>query len=160
MYPRLIRRLLLAVFGISGSLATAADRPVPYWASITAGDALMRTGPGQAYPAIWRYRRAGLPIKVIQVHESWRRIRDVDGTEGWMASVLLTADRTAMVVGAVRPMRSAPDELSRLLWRAEPGVVGRIRHCGRGWCEFDVRGKTGYVETSGLWGVDPSEVID
>jgi SH3-like domain-containing protein len=64
---------------VAGS-ALAADRPVPYWASITAGDALLRTGPGRDYPATWRYRRANLPVIVLQVHESWRRVRDFEGS--------------------------------------------------------------------------------
>jgi SH3-like domain-containing protein len=50
----------------------AENRPVPYWASISAGDALMRSGPGRNFPATWRYRRADLPVKVVQIHESWR----------------------------------------------------------------------------------------
>lgn len=156
----MIRRGLGLFMALSATLATAADRPVPYWASIAAGDALMRTGPGREYPAVWRYRREGLPVRVVQVHESWRKVIDLDGTSGWMASVLLSAERTAIVVGEERPMRSAPDRGSRLLWRAAPGVVGIVRHCEKDWCEFEVNGKAGYVETSGLWGVEPGEVVE
>jgi SH3-like domain-containing protein len=144
---------------VAGS-ALAADRPVPYWASITAGDALLRTGPGRDYPATWRYRRANLPVIVLQVHESWRRVRDFDGSEGWMAAVLLSAERTAMAVGSIQPLRGAPSTASRLLWRVAPGVVGKIRHCGNGWCEFSVGGKSGYIQTTGLWGVGAKEVVD
>lgn len=156
----MIRRGLALLLAMTASLATAADRPVPYWASIAAGDALMRTGPGREYPAVWRYRREGLPVRVVQVHESWRRVVDLDGTSGWMASVLLSAERTAIVVGEERPMRAAPDRASRLLWRAAPGVVGYIRHCEKGWCEFDVNGKAGFIETTGLWGVETGEVVE
>ena len=156
----MIRRGLVLLMALSATLATAADRPVPYWASIAAGDALMRTGPGREYPAVWRYRREGLPVRVVQLHDSWRKVVDLDGTSGWMASVLLSAERTAIVVGEERPMRSAPDRGSRLLWRAAPGVVGRISHCEKGWCEFEVSGKAGFVETAGLWGVEPGEVVE
>ena len=118
--------LAFGMAAVSGAAGSA--RPVPYWASINAGEALMRTGPGQNYPATWRYRRAQLPIEVIQVHQSWRKVRDRDGTIGWMASVLLSAERTALVVGEVLPMYASPDPRSRLRWRAAPGVVGKIRH--------------------------------
>lgn len=160
MRQRMFRLIFAMGCAMSSAPTLAADRAVPYWASITAGDALMRTGPGRNYPASWRYRRAQLPVQVIQVHDSWRKIRDLDGAEGWMAAVLLSIERTAIVVGETRPMRGAPDAASRLLWRAEPGVVGRIRHCAAGWCEFNAGGKTGYIETSGLWGVSPDETID
>src|SRR5688572_26366913 len=84
-------------------VSAAEQRAVPYWASLAAGDALLRTGPGRNFPATWRYRRAELPVKVVQVHETWRKVREIDGTEGWMAAALLTAERTAMVTGEIRP---------------------------------------------------------
>jgi SH3-like domain-containing protein len=138
----------------------AETRAVPYWASISAGDALMRSGPGRNFPATWRYRRADLPVKVVQVHQTWRKLREADGTEGWMAAALLSAERTAMVVGDVRPMRAAPDAGARILWRAEPGVVGKIAHCAAGWCEFDVQGRVGYIAVSHIWGAEPGETFD
>lgn len=163
---RVIRRIGISI-GFAAALASAAPhalaaerRPVPYWASIAAGDALMRSGPGRNFPATWRYRRADLPVKVIQIHESWRKIREPDGTEGWMAAALLSIRRTAIIVGETRPLRAAPDPGARILWRAEPGVVGRIAHCASGWCEFEVRGRAGYVRTEEIWGVDPGESVD
>jgi SH3-like domain-containing protein len=150
--------VLVALF--AATAAPATERAVPYWASIAAGDALMRSGPGREYPAIWRYRRPELPLQVVQVHDGWRRVREMDGTEGWMTAVLRSAQRTAIVVGQMRPMRAAPDPGARILWRAAPGVVGRIAHCANGWCEFDVQGKAGYIEVSGLWGVSAAETID
>jgi SH3-like domain-containing protein len=149
----------LAGSALSPAQATQ-DRPVPYWASIAAGDALMRSGPGRNFPAMWRYRRAELPVKVIQVHETWRKVREMDGTEGWMAAALLTADRTGIVVGEVRPMRAAPDRGARITWRAPPGVVGKVTHCAAGWCEFDVRGRAGYIEVAHIWGVETGETLD
>src|SRR5436190_5897524 len=96
--------LSFALFWLASAGQTTAERTVPYWASISAGDALMRSGPGREYPTTWRYRRADLPVRVIQVHESWRKIQEQDGTEGWMASVLLSAQRTAIVIGETRTL--------------------------------------------------------
>lgn len=145
---------------LASTVSAQTSRALPYWASLTAGDALMRTGPGRQYPATWRYRRAALPLKVIAVHETWRKVRDPDGTEGWMASALLGDQRTGMVTGASRPLRSAPDAAAKILWHAEPGVVGHVSHCAGGWCELDVRGRVGYVEAMYLWGVEPGEAVD
>lgn len=160
MRLQVIRLTAMMILAAIGASAPASERAVPYWASITAGDAYLRTGPGRNYPVIWRYRRVGLPVIVLQVHQSWRRVRDFEGSEGWMASVLLSAERTAMVTGSVRPLRGAPDHASRLLWRVAPGVVGKIRHCRHGWCEFGLNGRYGYIEVSGLWGVGADEVIE
>jgi len=156
----ILRLLVVSILACVASPLAASERAVPYWASITAGDALMRTGPGRNYPATWRYRRADLPVLVLQVHDNWRKIRDFEGAEGWMASVLLSAERTALVVGEIHPLHGAPSTASRVIWRVSPGVVGKIRHCSDGWCEFRIAGKAGYIETSALWGVGADEIID
>jgi SH3-like domain-containing protein len=149
-----------AVALIMPAAAPAQSRKTPYYASISAGQARMRTGPGRNYPASWLYVRSGLPIKVIDVYKEWRKIEDPGGTQGWMQANLLTEKRSGMVTGGIVALRDAPNAVARVLWRAEPGVVGRVSRCSRGWCWLDVRGRGGYVEQSRLWGVDPGEELD
>jgi SH3-like domain-containing protein len=136
-----------------------AQRKPPYFASIAASKARMRTGPGRHYPASWLYQREDLPIKVVDVYGEWRKIEDPDGTQGWMQVNLLSDTRTAMVKGSILEMRDQPRFNARVAWRAAPGVVGRVSRCARGWCWFDVRGRGGYVEQSHIWGVDPNETL-
>ena len=155
-------RRALALVLVLTALAPAAiaqnERKTPYWASISAGEALMRTGPGKNYPATWRYRRADLPIKVLQVQPSWRKIQDPDGATGWMLVNLLSDTRTALVTGPEpRPMRETAGENGRVRYLAEPGVVGRLTSCSNNWCELDVRGRRGFISADHVWGVDPGE---
>jgi SH3-like domain-containing protein len=153
---RLLLTLAALSFATSGS---AQERPKPpYWASISAGKARMRTGPARTYPASWLYQRADLPVRVVAVFKEWRRVRDHEGTEGWMLGGLISSTRTAIVRAAEPvPMRDRPSTAARLLWRAAPGVVGRLSECGGGWCRLDVKGQSGFVEVTGLWGVEPDE---
>jgi SH3-like domain-containing protein len=75
-----------------------------------------------------------------------------------MQANLLSDDRSGLVVsGPVRALREAPNGTSRIVWRVEPGVVGKLSECRRGWCKMDIKGKLGYLEASALWGVDPDE---
>ncbi len=147
---------------VLAALAPAAmaqkERKTPYWASISAGQALMRTGPGKTYPAVWLYRRADLPIKVLEVYPSWRKVQDADGEVGWMLLGLLSGTRTGLVTGAEpRPMREAPDGNARIRYIAQPGVVGRLTTCSNNWCEMDVGGRRGFISADHLWGVDRGE---
>lgn len=145
---------------ISADVAAQGRKAVPYWASIGAGRARMRTGPARTYPASWLYQRADLPVRVVQVFKEWRKIQDPDGTEGWMQVNLLRDTRTAVVRGPEpAAMRERPSPDARLAWRAAPGVVGRLSRCADGWCRFDVKGRSGYIETGGVWGVDPDEAL-
>jgi SH3-like domain-containing protein len=148
--------------GLTIGPAQAQDeRPTPYWASISAGKALMRTGPGRNYPATWLYVRPDLPIRVIETYPSWRKVRDPDGTTGWMLQRLLSDTRTALVTGPVpRPMHRDPAENSKVSYFAEPGVVGRLSKCSGGWCLLDVRGRQGYIRTEHIWGLDPGGTLE
>ncbi len=135
--------------------ARADDRDVPYWASIRAKakEVNMRVGPSRGYRISWLYRRPLMPLKVLRLQEAWRLVEDPDGQRGWMLQQFLSPERAAMVGGAgLVEIRDQPGG-GRLLWRAEPGVVGKLGACDEGWCKFDVRGgHVGYVAQERLWG--------
>jgi SH3-like domain-containing protein len=158
-----LRQIIIAC-AIAATLITGAqaqERKIPYWASIATGDALMRTGPEKTFPATWRYRRRDLPVQVVQIYGDWRRVKEVDGTEGWMLSTLLSAKRTAMVVGQVpAAMHAAPEDGAAINWQAEPGVVGKLPSCSGRFCLFDVGGKKGYIRADQIWGASPGEVFE
>ena len=140
------------VLSASGA-AKAQDREVPYWATIRTSELNMRVGPSTEYRIDWVFKREGLPLKVVRVHEGWRRVRDPAGAEGWVTANLLSPERGAIVVGeGLAAMREAPAENSTLKWNVEPGVVGKLGDCEAGWCEFDVGGRVGWVRQKRLWG--------
>ncbi|HEX8216824.1 MAG TPA: SH3 domain-containing protein [Allosphingosinicella sp.] len=162
----MLKRALVAVVLALGVLVqTNADaqreRQPPYWVSVSAGDALMRTGPAETYPALWRYRRRGLPMRVVATHPNWRKLQDPEGASGWMMVRLLSDVRTALVIGGEpRAMHESADGASRVRYLAEPGVVGRIEGCSVGWCEIDVGARRGFIRSEHVWGVDPDEDVD
>jgi len=156
---RIVRWLALGAIALSFAGEAWAQRKPPYYASIVAGKAKMRTGPGRNYPSSWLYRRADLPIKVVDIYGDWRKVEDPDGTQGWMLVNLLSDTRTAIVTGSIVELRSTPDYGAHVNWRAAPGVVGRISKCARGWCWFDVKGRGGYVEQTRIWGTEAGETI-
>lgn len=134
--------------------ALAQDREVPYWATIRASELNMRVGPSADYKIAWVYRRPGLPVKVVRVLEGWRLIEDQDGARGWVVARLLSPDRGAVVIGRGNAeMRADPSGDARINWRVEPGVIGTLGDCARGWCEFAVGKRKGWVREQRLWGV-------
>lgn len=151
----------VAVAAIAPALAASVEKKTPYFASVSASKARMRTGPGKTYPASWLYQRADLPVKVIDRYDrgAWVKIEDPSGTQGWMMGTLISDTRTGLVTGTIAELRDTPRYGGRVVWRAEPGVVGRVSKCARGWCYFDVRGQGGYVEANHLWGVTPDETL-
>jgi SH3-like domain-containing protein len=125
------KQLKFAAFLTVALAASAAfaqtTKKTPYWASIDEPEARMRTGPSTEFPVKWVYKRQYLPVKVVAVHEVWRKIEDPDGDQGWMHVRLLNPQRTAVVTGSgVGSLRDAPEPTARIAWRVESGVVGRI----------------------------------
>lgn len=142
----------LALFGASAALAQAQQKP-PYWASIEQPEARMRTGPSTEFPVTWVYKRQNLPVKVVAVHSVWRKVQDPDGDQGWLHVRLLSPKRTAMVIGTgIGALRDAPEAGAHISWRVEPGVVGIIEECDKGYCRFESEGRYGYIETGRIWG--------
>lgn len=142
---------LVAALCVAAS-AWAAQKPVPYWASISKDEARMRVGPSLDYPSNWVYRRRELPVKVVQVLGLWRKVEDSAGAQGWMHVRLLSDAPTAIVTASIAPMRDAARSDARVLYRAQKGVVGRLSSCSDGWCGFDVKGQRGFVRASDIWG--------
>lgn len=143
---------MVAMMG-AGAVVAQVERKTPYWASLDEPEARMRTGPSTEFPVKWVYKRQKLPVKVVSVHSVWRKIEDPDGDQGWMHVRLLSPERTALVTGSgVGALRDEPSATGRIAWRVEPGVVGRIDECAKGWCRMDVAGRTGYIEADRLWG--------
>ncbi len=151
---RILAKLVaLAALSLIANPAQAQQRDAPYWASLRADEVNMRVGPSEDYRISWVYRRARLPIKVVRIKEGWRLVRDPDGAQGWVVARLLNPERTALIVGkGVAEIRDEPAQTGKLLWNAEPGVVGKLGDCASGWCEFNAGGRKGWVRQSRLWG--------
>jgi SH3-like domain-containing protein len=148
-------RLIVAL--VAGLLAiaplTAQERELPYWASLRYDEVRMRVGPSAEYPVEWVYKRKGLPVKVVRVREGWRLVEDPEGTQGWIASSQLDPERGGMVIGSgLADVRAAGNAAAAIKWRAEPGVVARLKACREGWCEVDIGGRKGWMSAARLWG--------
>lgn len=136
----------------------AQDSKVPFWGAVKAREVNMRVGPGEAYRITWVYHRPMLPVKVLRTMENWWLVQDPDGARGWVLSSLMTTKRGAMVnagvsAGDLAAMHEEPASGSKLLWRLQPGVIGRLGECDAGWCELELLDKRkGWVRQDRLWG--------
>ena len=95
----MIAAAVLATFGIAAAQQRGkSGLPLPRFVSLKSDPVNLRTGPGRKYPRTWVYRRAGLPVEIIQEHENWRRVRDAEGASGWIPRALLSSRRTVLVL--------------------------------------------------------------
>jgi SH3-like domain-containing protein len=141
--------------------AGGSGLPVPRFVTLKNDEVNVRTGPGMRYPIQWVYRRAGMPVEVIEEYDLWRKIKDIEGTAGWVHKTMLDGKRTVMVKSKEpRVVRIEPEEDARGLLKTAPMVIARLIECQPQWCRIQVSGRKGWLEKKYLWGVYPNEVFE
>ena len=136
--------------------------PLPRFVSLRADEVNMRTGPGRRYPVEWVYRRQGLPVEIIAEFDTWRRVRDWQGIDGWMHSSMLSGKRYVVVTGDARVLREESDPDSPPVARAEASVIGRLLECPEEtpWCRVEIGGVRGWLRRGEFWGVYEHEAVE
>ena len=170
-------KVLAGGVGIAAALASAtpcaANEPagatMPKFYSLKSNPVNLRKGPGLQYPKVWIFRREGLPVEVLRVHERWREVRDSDGATGWILNTLISRRRTALVTpwllkeksgtGELTAMRRQARRRAKLIAQLEPGTLVNLKSCDGRWCHVSVDAFRGYVEQVRLWGIYPKEVL-
>lgn len=155
--------LLVGAAGLAAAETAGANPsglPIPRFVSLRSGEVNLRTGPGLTYPIEWIYQRKNMPVEVVEEFDTWRKIRDWEGSEGWVHQSMLDGRRTFLVTApAVYVMRLAPDNTAHPAARLSPGVVGELLECGPVWCRADAQGYRGWIERSAIFGALPDETF-
>lgn len=151
---------LAAALPASAETTGPSGLPLPRFASL-AGEAInVRSGPGKNYPVRFVYGRLGLPVKIVEEFDVWRRVEDHEGDTGWIHGSLLSRRRTVLVIAELAELKRTPTRDSRVLARAERGVIARLLDCKSEWCFVDLAGTRGWMERKALWGVLEGEMRD
>lgn len=176
-----LRFLLIGLFVLSGlfgplSLAGAAERGdgasapltakeasgavLPRFAVLKSDNTYVRTGPSMDYPIRWIYKRADLPVEIVHEYDSWRKIRDQDGSVGWVHRILLSGQRTVLVSGSAFATAWDSPLGNHAVAKLSPGVIAKVTECNKDLCLLDFPPYEGWVEKKFLWGVYPSEILN
>ena len=158
---------LLSSIGTAGAdqVGTASGLPVPRYVSLKSDRVNLREGPSKDHRTTWIFQRAGLPVEITAEFETWRKVRDSEGSEGWVLHSLLSGRRTGLVTpwkkdGAAVTIYKKPDATSNPVAKLEPNVLASIRSCDKTWCRVNGDGFDGFVKQGDLWGVYPNEVVE
>ena len=145
----------------------ASGLPVPRFVSLKSDKVNVRGGPTKDHDVAWIFTRSGLPVEVTAEFDNWRRIRDWEGSEGWVYHSLLSGRRTAIVTAPPKskdtllPLRDkAEKDAAVVVARLQPGVVGQVKKCTGNWCRVIGNGFDGWIEQERLWGVYPDEKVE
>jgi SH3-like domain-containing protein len=159
----------------------ASGLPLPRFASLKSANVNVRVGPGKENAILWNYVKAGLPVEIVLEFDTWRKIRDSEGVEGWVSQAMLSGRRTATVepgfakkAGDITsiieadsstpeltvPVFTKPDDKARRVALLEPGVNVDVITCDAEWCSVTTGSYGGWIEKTRIWGVYAGEIIE
>jgi SH3-like domain-containing protein len=172
-WERMLRRAGLAVIAFCGlaieaphadQLGSVSRLPIPRYVSLKSDRVNLREGPSKDHRTIWVFQRAGLPVEITAEFETWRKVRDSEGAEGWVLHSLLSGRRTALVTpwkkGTESILYSGASLTSAPVAKLQPNVIATVRSCDGTWCRISGYGFDGFIQQSNLWGVYPNETIE
>lgn len=143
---------------------SASGLPVPRYVSLKSDRVNVRSGPTKDHDVAWVFTRSGLPVEITAEFENWRRIRDSEGSEGWVYHSLLSGRRTAVVTARDKDqliaVSDSPKPESEVTAKLQPGVVAQVKRCDGRWCRVNGKSFEGWVPQERLWGVYPNEKVD
>jgi SH3-like domain-containing protein len=146
------------------AVGSKSGLPVPRFVSLKPDRVNVRGGPTRDHEVTFVYTRAGLPVEITAESDNWRRIRDWEGSEGWVYHSLLSGRRTAVVnpkdkKELVRLHESGDGEGS-VVAQLQAGVLAVVKRCNGGWCRIIGSGFDGWIVQEQLWGVYPNEKVE
>ena len=163
----------LAVPTAVGVAQTASGLPLPRFVTTRSTPINVRVGPGLRYDISWVYKVAGTPVEIIQEFDVWRKIRDIDGAEGWIHQTMLSGNRAGYVqpdgdAERVALRTAAAPDAGVSAWIG-PGFPVRLQSCEDDWCYITAvdhppggqsRSFSGYLPAADIWGVYRGESFD
>jgi SH3-like domain-containing protein len=138
--------------------------PVPRYVSLKPDRVNVHGGPTRDHDVLFVYTRAGLPVEITAESDNWRRIRDWEGSEGWVYHSLLSGKRTAVILPKDKqqlvPVRDEADPKGRIVAQLQAGVLAAVKRCTGTWCRITGAGFDGWVVQEQLWGVYANEKVE
>jgi SH3-like domain-containing protein len=153
---------LAPALAVLAAFPALAAQPVPQFASLASGKVYLREGPSYQHKVLWIYRRKGLPVQILHKYDIWYRVKDSDGTVGWISNVMISTRRRTVVVTSNRaaPIRDGAGVNAHAIAYAQHGVVAKLEACKADACKVSVDGTEGWIKKQNIWGVGVGEVFE
>ena len=131
---------------------------LPRFVSLKSNEVNLRVGSSRNYPIILKYISKNLPVEIVDENNTWRKIRDIEGNEGWILEGLLQGDRYAIINQSYIPsvqIFSHPE--GRVIGKIGKKNIVKINSCLTNWCKIEYKKYRGWINKRNLWGVYEKE---
>ncbi len=120
--------------------------------SISGGKVNLRSGPGTKYAIQWEYGK-GFPLRILSSKGNWYKVQDFENDSGWVYKKMVNRTPHLIVKRKRINIRSNPSSRSKLIGKADYGVVFKTLEQKKGWAKVKhENGLSGWVRRDLLWG--------
>jgi SH3-like domain-containing protein len=161
--------LIISTEAIANETGILTGLPIPRYVSLKSNEIKIRIGPGKKYQTSHVYECINYPVKIIAEFDNWRKIEDINQTQGWVHQSLLSGARYVIITDNEFIIRKdlinklsdnqslifkAPDENSPPILKIEFGVLAKIMKCEKFWCKVIIQNYKGWIRKANIWGVE------
>ncbi len=95
------------------------------------------------------------PLEVLVKLDKWTKVRDAEGSIGWVENSALGDRRFVQVSAMTADIRAAPSATAPMVFEAQRGVLLEVSGAAAdGWVPVRHRdGQNGYVRSPQVWGI-------
>ena len=145
-------------FANANSIGQSTGFKLPRFASTKSDESNLRVGPSIDYPIKLTYIIQNTPLEIIDEHETWRKIIDTDGNQGWLHKSLLKGNR----YGIIKTEHREPSQIfskpeGAIIWKIGNRNIVKINKCLKSWCHINFNEKKGWINKINIWGVYKEE---
>lgn len=132
--------------------------PIPRFVTIKSGKVNVRVGPGTHFPLKWIYTKSSLPVEIIAEFDTWRKIRDSDGSDGWVHQNMLVGKRNVLVKKTCI-INDKPSIQSKPVAQVNENAILQLIASDEQWCLLKSNRIKGWAKKENCWGVYKDEII-
>ena len=152
----------LMLSGAFMALSASPEASLPKTVSTKKSPCNLRVGPGKHFPIDWAYNYPNTPFKVLAEFQGWYKVKDFQGTTGWISRSLLTKRPSAIVIKDT-PLYQTDRITSRVQATLKPHVIVILKSCAKTMCHVQLKHetlKTGLINEKNYNKiVDPKKMI-
>ena len=140
--------LILFLNLISNSFAIEKD----YFMMLKYSKVNVRFGPSRDYPVKFIYKKAFLPVKVIDKKENFRKIIDHKKNSGWIHISQLKKSKS-LIIQSDRILFEGSTKNSKPIVNLKSGRLLLLKKCKKKWCKVSTDKYIGWIQTENVFGI-------
>ena len=113
----------------------------------------VRFGPSRDYPVKFIYKKAFLPVNVIDKKENFRKIIDHKKNSGWIHISQLKKSNSFIILSDKILFKKSTIN-SKPLVNLHSGRLLLVKKCKKKWCKVSTDKYTGWIKTNDVFGIN------